>query len=58
LKKSPSAGAAQKLFISPTVEWPQFGRSTAAENKSFLVTFFQKSNCLLFSPYVQESKKA
>jgi hypothetical protein len=39
--------SAPKLLSPPAFERPQFGRSKAGEIKSFLVTFFQKSNGLL-----------
>jgi hypothetical protein len=34
-------------FLSPAYERPNRGRSKAMKIKSFLVTFFQKSNCFL-----------
>jgi hypothetical protein len=37
----------KKLLLITASERPQYGRSNAAVSKSFLVTFFQKSNCLL-----------
>jgi len=36
--------ARKNFLIPPAFERPQFGRSTAGGIKSFLVTFFQKSN--------------
>jgi hypothetical protein len=37
----------KKLLKSPAFERPQYGRAKAGDNKSFLVTFFQKSNRFL-----------
>jgi len=37
LKKS-----AQKTFAPPALERPQYGRSSAVVNKSFLLLFFKK----------------
>jgi hypothetical protein len=39
----------KKLLLPTALERPDFGRSKAVGNKSFLVTFFQKSNCFLTS---------
>jgi len=33
----------KKLLLTMAFEWPQYGRSTAVGNKSFLRAFFQKS---------------
>jgi len=38
---------AKKLLITAAFEGPNCGRSKAGVNKSFLVTFFQKSNFFL-----------